>query len=109
MYHVKCPSELCDENYIGEKATSITERVKDHNGRDHKSHILKHTLETRHGQVIRSDFSIIFKSFTGNKRKWKIHENPIYRGDCLKRGLRQLAYLRGGLAKKKWVGFLREG
>ena len=43
MYHEKCPSELCDKNYIGGSGQGILERVKDHNGRDHKSHILKHS------------------------------------------------------------------
>ena len=39
VYHANCPSELCDKNYIGESHRHIAERVKDHNGRDHKSHI----------------------------------------------------------------------
>ena len=52
----------------------ITETVKDHNGRDHKSHTLKHSLETGHAHVISSDFSIISKNFNGNKRKRKIAE-----------------------------------
>ena len=48
VYHAKCPIEFCDENYIGESGRRIAERVKDHNGRDHKSHILKHSLEIGH-------------------------------------------------------------
>ena len=51
VYHAKCPSELCDENYIGESGRRIAETVKDHHGRDHKSHILKHSLETGHEHV----------------------------------------------------------
>ena len=43
MYHEKCPSELCDKNYIGGSGQGILESVKDHNGRDHKSYILKHS------------------------------------------------------------------
>ena len=58
MYHAKCPSELCDENDIGESGRRIAERVKNHNGTDHKSHILKHSLETGHEHVKSSDFSI---------------------------------------------------
>ena len=60
MYHATCPSELYDENYIGKTCRPIAERVKDHNGRDHKSHILKHSL-----------FSI------KNKRKQKISESLL--------------------------------
>ena len=77
VYHAKCPSELCDENYIGESGRRIAERVKDHNGRDHKSHILKDSLETGHGHVISSDISIIFKNFNGNKRKRKMVQSLL--------------------------------
>ena len=55
--------------YIHEIGRYIAERVKDYNGRDYKSHILKHSLETGHEHVISSHFS---KNFNGNKRKWKI-------------------------------------
>ena len=34
-------------------------------------------------------------------------KKPIYRGDCLKRGLGQFADLRGGLVKKRGMVFLR--
>ena len=74
VYHAKCPSELGDENYIGESGRRIAERVKDYNGRDHKSHILKHSFETGHRHVISSDFSIISNNFNGNKRKRKVSE-----------------------------------
>ena len=71
VYHAKCPIELCDKNYIGESGRRIAE---DHNGRDCKSHILKHSLETGHEHVTSSDFSIISKNFNGNKRKREIAE-----------------------------------
>ena len=60
MYHTKCPSELCDKNHVVESGRRIAEKVKDHDGRDHKSHILKHSLlKTGHEHVKSSDFSII--------------------------------------------------
>ena len=37
----------------------------------------------------------------------EVMEKPIYRGDCLKRGFGQFADLRGGLAKKRGMVFLR--
>ena len=77
VYDAKCPSELCDKNYIGESSRRIAERVKDHNGRDHKSHILKHSLETGHENVKSSDFSIISKNFNGNQRKQKTAESLL--------------------------------
>ena len=72
VYHAKCPSELCNKIYIGESGRRIEERVKDRNGRDHNLHILKHSLETEHENVKRSNFSIISENFNGNKRKQKI-------------------------------------
>ena len=77
VYHAKYPSELCDENYIGESGRRIAESVKDHIGRNHKSHILKDSLETGHGHVISSDFSIIFKNFNGKKGKRKIVQSVL--------------------------------
>ena len=67
MYDAKCPSELCDENYIDKGGRHIAEREKDHNRRDHKSHILKHLLETEHELVT----ILVFASFR-NKRKRQI-------------------------------------
>ena len=31
VYNAKCPSELCDENYVSQSGRRITERVKDLN------------------------------------------------------------------------------
>ena len=45
IYLRKCPETTYNDNYIGE-AKRIFERVKDYNGRDFKSHLLKHTLKT---------------------------------------------------------------
>ena len=69
VYYAKCPSKLCDESCIGESGRRIAKRVKDPNGRDHKSHIFKHSLETGHEHVKSSDFLIISKNFNENKRK----------------------------------------
>ena len=43
MYHAKYHE--CDENYIEEVGRRLGHRVYDHNGKDHKSHMLKHSLE----------------------------------------------------------------
>ena len=77
MYHAKCPGELCDENYVGESRTCIAERVKEHNGRDQKSHKFNHSRETGHERVKSSDFLIIYKNFNGNKRKRRIAESLL--------------------------------
>ena len=41
-YYVKCSEETCREDYTGETGRRLSERVIDHNGRDKKSHVLKH-------------------------------------------------------------------
>ena len=46
IYLWKCPETTCNDNYIGETKRRIFERVKDYNGRDFKSHLLKHALKT---------------------------------------------------------------
>ena len=46
IYLRKCPETTCNDNYIGEAKRRIFERVKDYNGRDFKSHLLKHALKT---------------------------------------------------------------
>ena len=56
VYHAKYPSELCDKNDVGENGRRSVERVKGHNRRDNKLHILKHSLETGHKRVKSSDF-----------------------------------------------------
>ena len=45
IYLRKCPETTCNDNYIGEAKRRIFERVKDYNGRDFKSHLLKHVLK----------------------------------------------------------------
>ena len=77
MYHAKYPSELCGENYVGESGRRIAKRVKYHNEREHKLHILKHSLETGHERAKSSDFSIIYKNFSGNKTKGNIAESLL--------------------------------
>ena len=45
IYLGTCPKTMCNDNYIGEAKQWIFEKVKDHNGRDIKSHLLAHALE----------------------------------------------------------------
>ena len=47
VYYAKCPEEQCTEDYTGETGRPLIERVKDHSGKDSKSHLLKHEKETK--------------------------------------------------------------
>ena len=55
----------------------VAERTKDHNGRDLKSHILRHSVESGHANVRCEDFKIIAKNFNNNSWKRKIAESLL--------------------------------
>ena len=64
VYHSFCSAENCNENYIGESARRLDERMKDHNGRDRNSHLLKHSVEC----------VLIGKGYRNNTSRRKIAE-----------------------------------
>ena len=70
--HVKCPEESCTDYYIGESGRSVLERVKDHNGRDKSSHMLRNSIEKNHTEVTMNDFKVIGQYYKNNVRKQKI-------------------------------------
>ena len=59
IYHVKCPEGLCTDECIGESGRRVIERVKDHNGREKSSHMLKLSLKNNHTEVTVNDFKVI--------------------------------------------------
>ena len=52
-------SENCNEVYVGEYTRILSELVKDHNGRDHLSHLIKHVGETGHLSIDTANFEVI--------------------------------------------------
>ena len=66
VYYTDCPNETCRENYIGESGHRISECIKDHNGRDLESHILRYSVESGHANISYEDFKIIAKNFDNN-------------------------------------------
>ena len=77
VYYADCPNETCRENCIGESGGRISECIKDHNIRDLKSHILRHSVESEHANVSYEDFKIIAKNFNNNSWKRKIAESLL--------------------------------
>ena len=71
---MKCSAENCSDDYIGQSARGIIEIAKDPGGRDTKSHILKHSSEKEHVEVMQEDFKIIGSNFKNNRLKRKIAE-----------------------------------
>ena len=72
VYYNECPVEQCNENYIGETGRRISERIIDHTGRDLKSYVYKHCIETGHRSPDINDLKIIGSNFCKNVFKRKI-------------------------------------
>ena len=72
IYQVKCSAKNCLDDYIRESARRIIERIKDHGGRDTKSHVLKHSSEKEHVEVTQEDFKIIVSHFKNNRLKGRL-------------------------------------
>ena len=65
-YHGKCPEVDCLDNYIGEALRRVSETIIDHNGRDRKLHLFRHSVEHNHKNVERQDFKILGKGYRNN-------------------------------------------
>ena len=78
IYLGTCPETTCNDNYIGEAKRRLFERVKDHNGRDFNSHLLKHALGNNQ-HVSGKYFKITGNGFRGNNKKRKVAEALLIR------------------------------
>ena len=78
IYIGTCPETTCNYNYIIEGKRQTSERVKDHNDRDIKSHITR-APENYHQPVSEKDFKIIGNSFQGSKKKKKVDDALLFR------------------------------
>ena len=77
VYYVKCPKSQCSEDYTGEMARRLSERVLDHNGRDAKSHLVKHAIEQNDKYSKIEDFNIVDKDYRSNTFKRKVAESLL--------------------------------
>ena len=74
IYHGKCPAENCVDDYIGETARRVNERIVDHTGRDINSHLLKHSIESGHKPLEAVDYKIIGTGYRNNTMQRKLSE-----------------------------------
>ena len=74
IYHIKCPEESYADGYNRESGIRVIERVKEHNGRDKSSHMLRHSIEKNHTEVTVNDFKVIGRNYRNNVRKRKVAE-----------------------------------
>ena len=74
IYRSVCATENCNEDYVGECAIRLYERVNDHNGRDHSSHLVKYTGENGHLPVDTANFEVTGSGYRNNACHRKIAE-----------------------------------
>ena len=64
IYHSVCNNDNCNDDYIGEVARRLKERVKDHNGHDKSSHLVKHSIESGHEPICCETSEFLAKATT---------------------------------------------
>ena len=74
----KCPNPNCKDDYIGETDRRVIERVIDHNKRDKKSHMLKHSRDKLHNHVWEDDSKLLGNNYQSNIKR-KISESLFIR------------------------------
>ena len=74
IYRIVCVTENCNEDHVGECARRLYEHVKDHNGCNHSSHLVKHAAETGHLPVDTANFEVIRSRYHNNACHRKIAE-----------------------------------
>ena len=68
IYHVNFGERSCYDNYVRGNGLRIAERVKDHSGRDHASHMVKYNMENSYTGVNSDNFNLFDKILVNNKR-----------------------------------------
>ena len=71
IYRSVCATESCNEDYVGKCARKLYERVKDYNGHDHWSHLVKHAGETGRLPEDTANFEGIGRGYRNNARRRK--------------------------------------
>ena len=79
VYYSTCPKPGCLEDHTGETGRRLSKRLIDHDGRDKKSHLYKHSQKSNHPCVVLSDFKIICSNFQNQKFKRKIVKSLLIR------------------------------
>ena len=74
IYRSVCVTESCNENYVGECPRKLHECVKDHNGSDHSSYLVKKARETGHLPVDTANFEVTGSRYCNSAHRRKIAE-----------------------------------
>ena len=79
IYRSVYATKRCNEDYVGESAEKLYERVKDYNGRDHSSHFVKHAGETGDLPVDTANFEVIGSRHRSNARRRRIADAILFK------------------------------
>ena len=74
VYYVPCPNKKCKDDYTGETKRRIENRTDEHSKKDKNSHVLQHSIATKHKRVSLKNFKILGQGYRSNFR-WKISES----------------------------------
>ena len=74
VYLGTCPENNCSDNYVGESACRISERIIHHSGRVQNSHLFEHCCCKNHPNTSKTDIKIITSGFKNNYCRRKIAE-----------------------------------
>ena len=69
IYNSVSNSDNYNDDYIGEIAQCLKERVKDHNGHDKNSHLVKYLIESGHDPVYHRNFRILDKGYNNTFKR----------------------------------------
>ena len=72
IYYGKFPAQNCVDDYIGEIACRVNERIVDHTARETNSHLLKHSIENGHKPLEALNYKIIGTGYCKNTMKRKL-------------------------------------
>ena len=86
------PENNCLDNYVGESARRISEKIIDHNGGDPKFHLFKHSCCKNHPNTSKTDFKIISSGFKNNYYRRKIAEALLLKQVKPSLSVRQKSY-----------------
>ena len=73
VYKLECPQEQCTHTYIGETARRLHVRISEHGGKDKRSSLLRHSVESGHDKI-KLENAVILASNLGNYKQRKIAE-----------------------------------
>ena len=74
IYRSVCATENCNEDHVSQCDRRLYDHVNDNNGRNHSSHLVKHTGETGHLTLATDNFEVNGRGYRKIPLRSKIEE-----------------------------------